>query len=132
MRRDSIPVVPVSWGELIDKLTILEIKRERIPGQEALANIDRELNHLRTVAEPVLRTNEGAAALKRDLGEINGRLWDIENAIRAKEAAGTFDEEFVTLARAVYTNNDKRGNLKRQINLILASSLMEEKSYFDS
>src|SRR5579863_9615364 len=96
------PRVPVSWGELIDKITILEIKVERMRAPEAVANARRELELLRSVlGEP-----DGVAAMKDALAAVNRTIWDIEDAIRAKEAAGSFDNEFIELARGVYQNND--------------------------
>lgn len=123
------PLIPVSWGELIDKITILEIKRARLSSEAALANVGRELMALDTIARPVLAGDETARQLIARLKAVNETLWDIENAIRAKEAANSFDAEFVALARAIYKHNDERSALKRQLNLHLASELVEEKNY---
>jgi hypothetical protein len=123
------PLVPVSWGELIDKITILEIKRARLGGESVLANIGRELEALSAIAAPVLGGDEAARHLMARLKVLNGILWDIENAIRAKEATNSFDAEFVELARAIYKRNDERAALKRQLNLELGSELIEEKNY---
>ena len=122
------PLVPVSWGELLDKISILEIKSERIVAQPARANVEKELALLAAVgaglaAEPRL------AGWKRELKQVNETLWVIEDRIREKEAAASFDAEFVELARAVYQNNDRRARIKREINLSLGSQLIEEKSY---
>ncbi|THD78231.1 MAG: hypothetical protein E7812_11670 [Phenylobacterium sp.] len=122
-----MPEAPVSWGELIDKITILEIKSDRLTGADALANVRRELAALRKVEPDVAEAN--LAALKAGLVRVNQALWDIENEIRAKEAASDFGPGFVELARAVYRTNDERAALKRQINLALGSELIEEKSY---
>jgi hypothetical protein len=123
-----MPDVPVSWGELIDKITILEIKSDRLTGADALANVRRELAALRKI-EPGPGADARLAGLKAELVRVNQALWDIENEIRAKEAASDFGPGFVELARAVYRINDERAALKRQINLALGSELIEEKSY---
>lgn len=123
----SAPTIPTSWGEVIDKITILEIKSERLSEARALANVRKELALLAEIAVPVLAGN--IADLKAQLRALNAKLWDIEDNIRAKEAAGAFDEEFIALARSVYKTNDARGDLKRRINMELGSALMEEKSY---
>jgi len=123
-----MPEVPVSWGELVDKIAILEIKRERLTDAAALANVRRELASLeRWQAELVANARLGE--LKASLAQVNRALWDVEDAIRAKEARAEFDAEFVGLARSVYRQNDRRAALKREINLALASELIEEKSY---
>jgi len=122
------PSVPVSWGELIDKITILEIKSERLISETALQNVRQELAALRQSAGEAVRNPE-VAALKADLKRINETLWEIEDDIRAKEAAKSFDDEFVRLARAVYHNNDERGRVKRKINVALKSDITEEKQY---
>lgn len=126
---NTTPHVPVSWGELIDKITILDIKRERLTGEGPLANVGRELEALRTIAGPVLASDEIARDLMGRLKALNEALWEIEDCIRDKEAAGVFDAEFVELARSVYKRNDERAALKRQLNLKLASDLVEEKGY---
>jgi hypothetical protein len=122
----SIPQAPTSWGEVLDKITILEIKVERLGDEAARANAARELGLLREIAGPVL--GETAALMARLKG-LNETLWDIEDRIRDHERAGTFDAAFVELARSVYKRNDERGAVKRQINLALNSGLIEEKSY---
>jgi hypothetical protein len=122
----SMPSVPLSWGELIDKLTILRIKAARLEG-EALTHVRRELDLLEKIAAPVLA---GAVAeLVLVLAKINESLWEIEDRIRAKEAAASFDAEFVALARAVYHSNDERGAVKRRISQALGSALEEQKQY---
>lgn len=123
-----MPAVEVSWGELVDKLTILEIKERRLSSPAAVANVRRELAALNQVLH-ALRPPADFAALKQGLAAINESLWEIEDRIRAKEAAGSFDSEFVELARAVYLKNDKRTALKREINLLLKSDFVEEKQY---
>jgi hypothetical protein len=122
------PLVPISWGELIDKITILEIKADRIRDSEALANIHRELTLLRKAAVPAWSLAD-IRAFEAQLGSVNRILWDIEDRIRAKETSGQFDDEFIALARAVYTRNDERSALKRAINAQLGSEIVEEKSY---
>ena len=124
----TAPLVPVSWGELLDKITILEIKADRIEDAAARANVARELALLREVAAPVL-PQPGLAALIEALRSINCALWEIEDAIRARDAAARFDAEFIRLARAVYLTNDERAALKRKINVLLRSVMVEEKSY---
>lgn len=123
-----MPTVEVSWGELVDKLTILEIKARRLTAPEAVANVKRELADLTAVVQ-ALHPPAEFAALKRDLAAVNESLWEIEDKIRAKEAAHAFDAEFVELARSIYRNNDKRAGLKRAINLLLKSDFIEEKQY---
>jgi hypothetical protein len=120
-----IPHVPVSWGELVDKITILEIKTVRLEGQ-ARANAAYELGLLEPVAAPVA---PDIAALKARLKAVNEALWEIEDRIRDKERAQSFDGDFIALARAVYHRNDERGRVKREINQLLGSELVEEKSY---
>jgi uncharacterized protein DUF6165 len=125
----TTPIVQVSWGELIDKMTILEIKEQRLTSPEAVANVRRELATLVSVAHDILLQRPDLASIKKQLRSVNEALWDIEDKMRAKEAAKSFDQQFVDLARSVYLNNDKRGNLKRQINALLDSELVEEKQY---
>ena len=122
----AAPLAPVSWGELLDKITILEIKADRIADPAARANVGRELALLREVAAPVL-PQPGLAPLVEDLRRVNGALWRIEDDIRAKEAAAQFDSGFIKLARSVYLTNDERAALKREINALLGSELVEEK-----
>jgi hypothetical protein len=122
-----MPRVPISWGELIDKITILEIKVERVTGPVAQRNAAHELGLLR--AELAADVPAGLATLRGELAAINRRLWDIEDAIRGKEGAQAFDAEFIELARAIYRNNDERSRIKRAINDLLGSSIIEEKQY---
>lgn len=120
------PLAPVSWGELLDKITILEIKAARITSAGARANVAHELALLQAVAGPVM-VQPGLPALLDDLGRVNLALWGIEDDIRACEAAGDFGPAFIALARSVYLTNDRRAAIKRQINLLLGSDLIEEK-----
>jgi hypothetical protein len=121
----SSPSIPVSWGELLDKIAILEIKTLRIRAPEARANVARELALLRQVASGAAGIAELLAALRA----VNTRLWRIEDLIREKEAAGDFGPGFVALARAVYRENDERGRIKQALNRRLGSALVEEKQY---
>jgi hypothetical protein len=123
------PAVLVSWGELIDKITILEIKAVRLSSPAAVANVRKELTLLAAQADPALRSSTELPVLKQRLFEINQALWEIEDRIREKEARQEFDAEFIELARSVYKSNDQRAGLKRQINTMLGSELTEEKSY---
>jgi hypothetical protein len=124
--------IPVSVGELIDKMTILEIKSERIIRAGALANVRRELERLTRIWENSALSDQDIELARNELKSINEALWDIEDRIRLKEADGAFDEEFVELARSVYARNDQRAAIKRRINLETGSELIEEKSYADS
>lgn len=123
-----MPQAPVSWGELLDKITILQVKRERISSERARANVRKELALLMEIARPVIGGRQ-VERLLRALKSINARLWNVEDRIRIKEAAAQFDDEFIRLARAVYRTNDLRAALKRRINALLGSELVEEKSY---
>jgi len=124
-----MPTIEVSWGELIDKITILEIKEQRLTSPAAVENVRKELASLTRVLGTLKPAPAGLGALKRDLKAVNEMLWDIENRTRAKEAAKLFDDEFIGLTRSVYQNNDKRAGIKRQINELLNSGLVEEKQY---
>ena len=121
------PTVQVSWGELIDKMTILEIKEKRLILSEAVANVRRELTAVRMVVQNI--QSEQLALLANELKAINEDLWEIEDKIRTKEAAKSFDQEFIELARSVYRRNDERAAIKREINKLLNSEIVEEKSY---
>lgn len=123
--------VDVSAGEFLDKMTILEIKSERIKDEEKLRNVHRELDILRKAWIESPLSGVDVSALVEDLKKVNERLWEIEDLVRLKEAARTFDDEFVQLARSVYQINDKRAAIKRELNRLLGSELTEEKSYPD-
>ncbi|MFS0772696.1 DUF6165 family protein [Sphingomonas sp. 1P08PE] len=125
------PSIPVSWGELLDKLTILGIKRERIAAAEARANVVREYDLLHGVGAAVLR-EAAVADLFGQLRHVNEELWEIEDAIRAEEAKASFGRAFVALARSVYRKNDERAAIKRRIDRTLESELTEEKSYWSA
>lgn len=121
--------IPVSPGELIDKITILELKLENIAEADKLANVRREWESLTAVRD---RTVPGTAELDRltaELKAVNARLWAIEDDIRDCERRRDFGPAFVELARAVYVNNDERARLKRAVNDLLGSAIVEEKSY---
>ena len=123
------PLVPVSWGELIDKIAILEIRTERLRTREAVANAEHELALLRDVLSELGDPPGELAQLRAELAAANRRLWDIEDDIRRKEASQSFDAEFIALARAVYRTNDERSKIKRAINDLLGSGIVEEKQY---
>ena len=120
------PMVPVSWGELLDKITILEIKAARMTDVAKRTNVVTELTLLSDIASAA---RPQVADLTADLKAVNEALWDIEDEIRDKELAQAFDARFIELARAVYVTNDRRAALKRQINQALGSRLVEEKNY---
>ena len=123
--------VPVSFGELLDKIAILQIKSERMSDPAKLENVRNELSALEAtwMAHPV--ASNDIARLRAELKAVNERLWVIEDDIRMKERAQAFDGEFIRLARAVYFENDDRARIKKDINLALGSAYVEEKSYQD-
>ncbi len=123
--------VPVSPGELLDKITILRIKSGRMSDPGKLANVRLELDALERTWSGSPYAAADVQADVRALQEVNERLWVIEDDIRGKEREQSFDAEFIRLARAVYVENDERAAIKRRINLKLGSSLVEEKSYAD-
>lgn len=124
-------LVPVSFGELLDKISILQIKSERISDAAKLVNVRNELLALESTwsAHPTAVKHIGD--LRAELKQVNERLWVIEDDIRLKEKAQAFDDAFVQLARSVYLQNDTRARIKKDINLALGSSYVEEKSYED-
>ena len=121
--------VPVSVGEVLDKITILQIKLAHISDAAKRANIQNELDALLPLVAGDAFTTDQMQALIAELKSVNEALWDIEDDIREKEAAKSFDAEFIRLARAVYLTNDKRAEIKKEINLATGSDLVEEKSY---
>lgn len=121
--------VEVAPGELIDKITILEIKLERIRDQDKLNNVRIELNTLVKGRDSSLPSSDELDKLTQSLKQINEQLWEIEDDIRDCERGQDFGETFIKLARAVYVTNDKRAAFKRDINELLGSHLVEEKSY---
>ena len=124
-------LVPVSYGELLDKIAILQIKSERMRDEAKLANVRHELSALEQtwMAHPAVGGD--IVKLRGELKAVNERLWVIEDDIRIKERAQAFDDEFIRLARSVYIENDERARIKRNINTALGSAYVEEKSYQD-
>lgn len=121
--------VPVSFGELLDKVSILQIKSERMSDPAKLANVRRELDELNATWAQASQARVDIGELLAALKAVNERLWVIEDDIRIQESRQAFDAEFIRLARAVYFENDERARLKREINIRLGSALVEEKSY---
>jgi len=124
-------LIPISPGELLDKITILQIKSERIADAAKVANVKTELGMLEQVWSEAVDDDEQIRALKRELKSINEALWEIEDDIRDEERNRRFGERFIELARAVYVTNDERANAKKEVNLHLNSNIVEEKSYQD-
>lgn len=124
-------LVPVSFGELLDKIAILQIKSERMADAAKLANVRKELSALEQTWMAHPAAGKDIVELRGQLKQVNERLWDIEDDIRRKEQAQAFDAEFVRLARSVYFENDERARIKKEINLALGSAYVEEKSYQD-
>ena len=123
------PQIPISWGELLDKITILQIKLENLTSKDALKNVERESKQLQTIFIQYCPETIEVKQLEAELKKINQQLWDIEDKIRDKERNKSFDDEFIQLARNVYITNDERSRVKRKINDIFGSELVEEKSY---
>lgn len=121
--------VPVSPGEVLDKITILRIKAARISDAAKLANVRRELELLERTWRDSTYAHHDVAGDESALQAVNERLWDIEDRIRDKERAQAFDAEFIALARSVYVENDERAAIKKRINVALGSAIVEEKSY---
>jgi uncharacterized protein YukE len=124
-------LVPVSPGEVLDKITILEIKSERMTDADKVANVRAELALLQDTWNRTVDEDDVIRDLHRELKEINEALWDIEDDIRDKERLKEFDPAFVELARSVYITNDRRSRVKKQLNVHLGSQIIEEKSYQD-
>lgn len=127
----SLIQVPVSYGELIDKITILEIKSKQITDPDKLANVRNELDLLNATWANATASQTDISDERARLLAVNEVLWVIEDDIRLKEKAQAFDQVFIELARSVYFRNDERAAVKREINLKLGSQLVEEKSYKD-
>jgi hypothetical protein len=121
--------VDLSIGEFFDKMTIFEIKKERISDRDKLENINKEYSYLEGLLDGLSITREDVAEEVGKLKEVNEKLWIIEDDIREKERRSSFDAEFIELARSVYITNDQRSDIKRAINLKLGSDFVEEKSY---
>jgi hypothetical protein len=128
MRMNDV-LVPISPGELLDKITILRIKAVRITDPAKLSHVRLELGLLEKTWSDSGYGGVNVAAYERALHEVNDRLWDIEDRIRDKEAVQTFDRDFIELARAIYKSNDERAAIKKRINVLLGSRIVEEKSY---
>lgn len=125
----ATPLIPISWGELIDKITILEIKQAHIKSPTALTNINKELDYLNDILENNIGVAELIKVSNQQLLDVNKRLWQVEDDIRDKELKQEFDSAFIEFARRVYVLNDERAKLKKTINEALNSELVEEKSY---
>ncbi|MFK5915621.1 MAG: DUF6165 family protein [Woeseiaceae bacterium] len=123
--------VELSYGEMLDKITILQIKRERMTDKAKVSNVEKELSLLTALWQADKNSNIDIEQEIVELKSINEALWDIEDDIRDKEKAKEFDVNFIELARSVYVTNDKRAAVKRVINVKLGSDLIEEKSYSD-
>ena len=123
--------VPVSPGEVLDKITILEIKSERISDADKLINVKRELELLQAAWQKFVKQDDDVLRIHAKLKSINEDLWEIEDDIRDKERAREFDQRFIDLARSVYVTNDLRADAKKELNLYLGSEMVEEKSYQD-
>ena len=119
----------ISAGELFDKITILEIKKEKISNKEKLVDVEKELNSLNDTAEKFIPDQSNISKYINDLKEINLKLWDIEDGKRAAEKEKKFDDKFIELARNVYKLNDERAKIKLAINTVLGSNIKEVKSY---
>lgn len=124
-----MPFLPVAWGEVFDKLTILQIKADKLQDATKLANVTRERLEIEQVICDMARFPAQLPALVQALKEINALLWDVEDGKRHCERHQTFGQDFVELARKVYFGNDQRAAIKRQINELLGSALIEEKSH---
>lgn len=127
----SMIFTPVSFGEVLDKITILEIKVNNISDENKIVNVENELNILTKTWDDHVKNNSEINRLKQHLKKVNQDLWDIEDNIRIKESRKEFDDEFIQIARSVYVVNDQRASVKKEVNLLLGSELVEEKSYQD-
>jgi hypothetical protein len=119
--------IPVSIGELFDKITILQIKKEKIKSVEKLKNVNKELSLLLQISDGI--NKKEIEEEYNQLKNINESLWNVEDLIREKEKSGCFDNSFIELARSVYIHNDQRAAIKKKINIITNSTLLEEKEY---
>ena len=128
MKKENI-LAPISSGELIDKISILKIKKKKISSKAKLNNINKELFYLNKIYLKFLVKTKKLLFYERELLKINKILWDIEDKIRLLELKKDFNNKFIDLARSVYINNDKRSEIKKKINKLTGSNLVEEKSY---
>ena len=124
-------LIPISPGELLDKITILQIKSERISDPAKVANVKTELGMLNQVWQDAVDSDDTISALTAELKSVNEALWEIEDDVRDEERNKRFGERFIELARAVYVTNDQRADAKKRVNLHLNSTIVEEKSYKD-
>ena len=124
-------LIPISPGELLDKITILQIKAERIADPTKVSNVKTELEMLSKVWGEAVEIDAEISALTAELKSVNEALWEIEDDIRDEERGKRFGERFIELARAIYVTNDERANAKKKVNLHLNSTIIEEKSYQD-
>jgi hypothetical protein len=124
-----IHCIPTSNGEILDKLSILLIKKDQTLDTQQLININNEINHIKNIADSVIAINNKLIIKNSDLKNINKKLWDIEDKIRNKEKLKQFDQEFIDLARKVYIYNDIRAKIKKEINKLSNSLITEEKIY---
>jgi prefoldin subunit 5 len=124
-------LIPISPGELLDKITILQIKAERIGDPTKVSNVKTELDMLSKIWSEAIEIDAEISALTAELKSVNEALWEIEDDIRDEERGKRFGERFIELARAVYVTNDERANAKKKVNLHLNSTIVEEKSYQD-
>jgi hypothetical protein len=125
-------LVPISVGELFDKISILEIKSERLSDEAKLVNVNYELKLLKEIAAILdLRDRDRLAAILPRLKEVNGRIWEAEDKIRNYERSRVFDEGFLEVARSIYRLNDARAAAKRELNILTSSTVIEEKSYVE-
>lgn len=127
----SLVTTPISVGELLDKITILEIKSEKIQDADKLTNVKHELKLLNKIWQQEDFSGERINSLRKQLKTVNLSLWKIEDDIRIMEKNQCFNQDFIALARSVYFENDKRAKVKKEINLLTGSQLVEEKSYQD-
>ena len=128
MKKEDI-IIPVSSGELVDKISILKIKRRKIVNKSKLQNINKELSLLNKIYKNNFQKNKKILLYEKKLIKINKKLWDIEDKIRYLESKKNFNQQFINLARAVYINNDERSEIKKKINKLTDSHIIEEKSY---
>ena len=129
--KNILTLIPISLGELIDKITILEIKSKKIKNKEALNNVNKELNYLIDIYNNVINDKSEILKLKIKLNKINLKLWEVEDNLRMMELTNQFNSVFIEEARSVYKLNDKRASIKKEINILLKSEIIEEKSYSD-
>ena len=128
MKKEEI-TIPVSSGELVDKISILKIKRKKIVNKSKLQNINKELSLLNKIYKNNFKKNKKIFLYEKKLVNINKKLWDIEDKIRFLESKKKYNQKFIDLARAIYVNNDERSEIKKKINKLTGSYIIEEKSY---